>query len=108
MQVKRRRHLSAQIKQELTGEQTFFWSQIPRLVSTGVAKCSLALLAHDLKGVCNQNRKAKSIFSLGVVGLWMLGAPMIATVGCAPSRSGAWSPYSTTVSEDAARTRPSH
>lgn len=102
-QVGAYRHISSPTKQELTGEQMFFRSQVPRLVSTGMTKCSLALLAYEIKGW-----KAASFVSLVMMGLWSLGAPMIATVGCTPSYSGAWSPCSMTVSEDAARKRPSH
>lgn len=57
-----------QNKQEPTSEQTLFWSQVPRLVSTGVTRYSLALLAHDLKGACNMSRKTASFFSLRVNG----------------------------------------
>jgi hypothetical protein len=107
MQVRSYRNFASQTKRELTDEQTFFWSQVPRLVSMGATKCSLALLAYDLKGVCNKSWEVASFVSLGVMVLWTLGTPMIATVGCTPSYSGAWSPCSTTVSEDAARMRPS-
>ena len=77
-------------------------------MSTGVTKCSFALFAYDLKGVCNKSWKMASFFSLGVMGLWTLGAPMIATLGCTPSVMGAWSPYPTTVSKDVGPGKPSH
>lgn len=108
MQGRSCRNIASQTKQELTGEQIFFWSQVSRLVSTGVTKCLLALLAYDLKGVCNKNWKVASFSSLGLMGLWTLGAPMIATVGCTPSGTKAWSPYPTTVSTDAGLRSPSH
>ena len=49
MQVRSSGHPSFQTKQELTREQSLFWGEIPRLMSIGVTKCSLALLAYDLK-----------------------------------------------------------
>lgn len=73
-----------------------------------MTKCSFALFAYDLKGVCNKSWKMASFFSLGVMGLWTLGAPMIATVGCTPSVTGAWSPCPTTVSKDVGQGKPSH
>lgn len=67
-----------------------------------MTKCSLALLAYDLKGVCNKSWKVASFFSLGLLGLWTLehGAPMIVTVGCTLSGTEDWSPRPTTVSKD--------
>jgi hypothetical protein len=95
------RHISLQTKQELTGKQMFFGSQVPRLVSTGVTKCSLALLPYDLNGRDDKRWKAASLTNLGAMGLWTLGAPMIATIGCAPSETRGWSPCPTAVSKDA-------
>lgn len=108
MQVRLYRNMASQTKRELTGEQAFFWSQVPRLVTTGVTKCSLALLAYDLKGVCNKSWKVASFIGLGVMVLWTLGTPMIATIGCRPSIAEAWSPCPTTVRKDVGRRSPSH
>ncbi|KAM0714582.1 hypothetical protein Q7P37_009878 [Cladosporium fusiforme] len=64
--------------------QQYFASQAPLIVSVGTTRCSTALVINELLRMIQGRWRRVSLASTCLIGLWTLGAPLIAMVKCAP------------------------
>jgi hypothetical protein len=60
--------------------QMFYWYQIPRLVSMGLAKTSGAFLVHEALDGTECRPKPLNFFAICATGFWTVAAPLLAII----------------------------